>query len=48
LIAEAANEVSEMRRHALVDEVVVHGTQLLPDTGLHFPAQTGFFMGSGG
>src|SRR3984893_19228304 len=48
LIAEAANEVGEMRRHALIDEVVVHGAQLLPDTGLHLPAQTGFFVGSGG
>jgi hypothetical protein len=42
LIAQAPNQIGQMLRYALIDDVVVHGAQLLADPSLNFPAQTGF------
>src|SRR5208283_1594947 len=35
LVAQPANQVGDMLRHAFVDDLVVHGAQLLPDARLH-------------
>src|SRR5579863_143323 len=40
LVTQAANEVGDVVGHALIDDVVVHGAQLLADPRLNFPAQT--------
>ena len=42
LLAEPADKIADVLRHALADDVVVHGAQLLPDPGLDLAAQTGF------
>jgi hypothetical protein len=39
LIAQAADQIGDMLRHALVDDVVVHRPQLLADLGLDLAAQ---------
>src|SRR5579862_5692403 len=39
LIAQAADQIGDMRRHALIDDVVVHRAQLLTDLGLDLTAQ---------
>src|SRR6202043_2148074 len=39
LFAQAADQVGDMRRHALIDDVVVHGPQLLSDLGLNLSSQ---------
>jgi hypothetical protein len=49
LVAQPPNQIGEMLGYALIDDVVVHGSQLLPDPGLNFPTQTCFgLVGSGG
>src|SRR5580704_15038166 len=40
LIAQAADQIGDMVRHALIDDVVVHGPQLLADLGLDLTAQS--------
>src|ERR1700688_3989011 len=42
LVTQAANQIGEMVRHALIDDVVVHRAQLLPDPGLNLTAQACF------
>jgi DNA-directed RNA polymerase specialized sigma24 family protein/AmiR/NasT family two-component response regulator len=42
LVAEPTNKIGDVLRHALIDDVVVHGPQLLADPRLNFPAQTCF------
>src|SRR5277367_3507709 len=37
LIAQAANQIGDVLRHALIDDFVVHRAQLLSDPGLDFP-----------
>src|SRR5580698_1787040 len=39
LIAQAADQIGDMLRHALIDDVVVHRPQLLADLGLDLAAQ---------
>src|SRR6202040_2948957 len=39
LIAQAADQIGDMLRHALIDDVVVHRPQLLADLGLDLTAQ---------
>src|SRR5580693_2185623 len=39
LIAQAADQIGDMLRHALIDDVVVHRPQLLADPGLDLTAQ---------
>ena len=41
------DKISDLRRHALLDNVVVHGSQLLSDPGLDLSAQAGFGLLSG-
>jgi hypothetical protein len=40
LIAQAADQIGDMLRHALIDDVVVHRPQLLADLGLDLAAQS--------
>src|SRR5581483_11548015 len=40
LIAQAADEVGQVRGHAFIDYVVVNGAELLPDPSLDFATQT--------
>src|SRR5579862_7415976 len=40
LIAQAADQIGDMLRHALIDDVVVHRPQLLADLGLDLTAQS--------
>ncbi len=48
LIAQSPNQIGEMRRHALIDDVVINGAQLLADAGLNLPAESRFGLwGSG-
>src|SRR5580704_10514393 len=42
LIAQAANQIGDMLRHALIDDIVVHSAQLLSDPGLDLATQTRF------
>src|SRR5580704_16463363 len=45
LIAQAADQIGDMLRHALIDDVVVHRPQLLADLGLDLTAQPGLGFG---
>src|ERR1700678_2372380 len=40
LVTKSFHEIGDMRRHALADDIVVHGPELLPDAGLHFAPKT--------
>jgi hypothetical protein len=42
LIAQAADQIGDMLRHALIDDVVVHRAQLLADLGLDLTSQPCF------
>jgi hypothetical protein len=46
LLAQPPNEFGEMRRHALIDHIIIDGSQLLADSSLHFPAEPGFGLRS--
>src|SRR5579863_9906081 len=48
LVAQPANQIGEVRGHALINDLVVHCAQLLADPRLDFPAQTGFGLVGGG
>src|SRR5277367_2679916 len=42
LVVETGEQLVDVIRHTLADDVVVHGSQLLPDPGLDLSAKTRF------
>src|ERR1700691_1652548 len=42
LFAQPTDQIVDVRRHALIDDVVIHGAQLLTDAGFDLAAEAAF------
>ena len=44
LLAQPANQIGDVLRHAFLDDIVVHGAQLVADSGLNLGIQAALFF----